>query len=127
MASYSYSSLADKVLLWLHGRRLGIKGDGQGPVSSESDLLVLDGVAIGSTRSGPNSIKAVASGSNGAGPVTVAGAVVGDLVEFVLDLTDATDVTSSFQSVVTVAGQVQQTSATNLSAKTLVFHVQPQS
>ena len=125
MANYStFTNLADRVLLWLHGRRLGIRGDGQGP--TPASLLVLDGVSVGSTRSGSNAIKGVASGSNGIGAVTVAGAVVGDNVEFVFDHTDGTDVTSSFQSTVTVAGQVQQTSATNLSAKTLIFFVQPQ-
>lgn len=60
MSSYSFTDLRDKVLVWLHGRRLGIRGDGQGPLSTSQDVLVLDGVSIGSTRSGPNAIKAVA-------------------------------------------------------------------
>ena len=77
MANYStFTNSADKVLLWSHGRRLGVKGDGQGPAPVST--IVLDGVAVGSTRSGPNSVKAVAAGSNGKGAVTVAGAVVGD-------------------------------------------------
>jgi hypothetical protein len=124
MSSYSFADLRDRVLLWLHGRRLGIRGDGQGP--SPSDVLVLDGVPSGSTKSGPNSLKVVSFGSNGAGAVTVTGTEVGDNVELVLDLTDATDVTSSFETTVSIAGQVQQTSATNLSGKTCVFFVQPQ-
>jgi hypothetical protein len=127
VANYTFTALFDKVLLWIHGRRLGIKGDGQGPLSSESDVLVLDGVAIGSTRSGPNGIKAFAAGLNGKGGVTVAGAVVGDNVEFVLNLTTPNDGTSSFESTVSVAGQVQQTSASNLSGNNYVFFVQPQS
>lgn len=126
-ANYSFTNLADRVLLWLHGRRLGIKGDGQGPFSSESDVLVLDGVAVGSTRSGPNGIKAFAAGLTGKGGVTVAGAVVGDNVEWVLDLTTPGDGASNFETTVSVAGQVQQTSASNLSGKNYVFFVQPQS
>jgi hypothetical protein len=125
MSNYSLTNIADKVLLWLHGRRWGLRGDGQGP--SPSTVAVLDGIAIGSTRSGPNALKIVAAGSNGAGAVTVTGTKVGDNVELVLDLTDATDVTSSFEATVSVAGQVQQTAVTNLSGKTCVFFVQPQS
>lgn len=123
MSSYTYADLRDKILLWLHGRRLGIRGDGQG---SSTGVLALDGVPIGSTRSGPNALKVVANGNNGAGAVTVTGTKVGDNVELVLDLTDSTDVTSSFEATVTVAGQVQQSAATNLSAKVCVFFVQPQ-
>jgi hypothetical protein len=126
MSSYSYTDLRDKLLLWLHGRRLGIKGDGTGPIATQQSLLALDGVAIGSTRSGANSIKKVASGNNGAGAITIAGALVGDNVEFVYNATDDTDATSSFEATVSVSGQVQQTSASNLSAKTCIFHVQPQ-
>lgn len=124
MANYStLTKLADKVLLWLHGRRLGLMGDGQGP--SPATTLVLDGVAIGSTRSGPNAIKAVAAGLNGAGGVAIASAKVGDNVEMVLQST-FTDASASFESTVSVAGQVQQTSASNLSGNTYLFLVQPQ-
>lgn len=123
MSSYSFTDLRDKVLLWLHGRRLGIKGDGAG---GSNNTLVLDGVAVGSTRSGPNSIKFFSVGNNGAGNVTVTGVLVGDNVEFVLNLTDGADATSSFEATVSVAGVVKQTSASDLSAKKLVFFVQPQ-
>jgi hypothetical protein len=128
MSSYSFNDLRDKVLLWLHGRRLGVRGDGASPFAAGAgDVLVLDGVAVGATRSGPNALKVVANGSNGAGAVTVVGTLVGDHVELVLNLTDATDATASFESTVSVAGQVQQTSVSNLSAKVCVFFVQPQS
>lgn len=126
MSNYSFSSIADKVLLWLHGRRLGIRGDGQGPLSSAGDVLVLDGVAVGSTRSGCNPLKVVAAGSNGTGAVTVAGVKVGDLVEMVLQ-SNFTDASASFESTASVAGQVQQTSTSNLSGNTYLFLVQPQS
>jgi hypothetical protein len=127
MASYTLTDLRDKVLLWIHGRRLGILGDGSGPLSSERDIVVLDGIAIGSTRSGPNPIKGVAAGSNGAGAITVAGTKVGDNVEIVVNLSTPADASASFESMVTVAGQVQQTSASNLSGSTYLFCVQPQS
>lgn len=126
MSSYSFTDLRDKVLVWLHGRRLGIRGDGQGPLSTSQDVLVLDGVSIGSTRSGPNAIKAVAAGNNGAGAIVVAGAKVGDNVELVLQSTFV-DASASFESTVSVAGQVQQTSGSNLSGNTYLFFVQPQS
>jgi len=126
MANYTFTDLRDKVLVWAHGRRTGVKGDGGGPFASISSLFALDGVSIGSTRSGPNGIKAVAAGSNGKGAITVAGAVVGDNVELVL-LSTFVDATSSFEATVSVAGQVQQTSASNLSGNTYLFFVQPQS
>jgi hypothetical protein len=124
MANYTFSDLRDKVLTWLHGRRFGVIGDAYG---ADTSLAVLDGVAIGSTRSGASAIKAVAAGHNGAGAVTVAGAVVGDLVEIVVCLNTPADASASFESTVSVAGQVQQTSGSNLSANTYLFCVKPQS
>src|SRR5579884_2631050 len=113
MANYSFTDLRDKVLVWLAGRRLGVTGDNYG---SNTAVLALDGATIGATRSGPNSIKAASLGHNGAGAVTVAGVLIGDAVEFVYNVTTPGDVTSSFESTVSVNGQVQQTSASNLSA-----------
>jgi len=114
-------NLADKVLLWLHGRRLGIVGDGQ---TGGQSALVLDGVPIACTRS---DIVVTTLGHNGAGAVAVAGVQVGDNVLNVTNLTTPGDVTASFESTATVAGQVQQTAATDLSAAVLMFQVQPQS
>lgn len=71
--------------------------------------------------------KLVSVGSNGVGPVTFAGAAVGDIVALVLDLTDLTDVTADFEATISVAGQIQQTNAANLSAKTCLFLLQRQS
>jgi len=116
-------SLWNQVLLWLHGRRLGIYGDGQ---TSQNSSLVLDGVAIGSSRTGANSLKQALVGSNGAGSVTITGALVGDIVELVVNLTTPGDVTSSFESTISVAGQIQQTAATNLSGATCLFFINPQ-
>jgi hypothetical protein len=115
------ANAADKVGITIHGRRLGIIGDGLGTSSSS---LQLDNVVIASTR--PNILLAHL-GHNGAGAVAVAGAVVGDNVVSVTNLTTPGDATASFESTVTVAGQVQQTAATDLSAAQLLFSVQPQS
>lgn len=126
MSSYSYTDLRDRLLLWLHGRRLGIKGDGTGPIATQQSLLALDGVAIGSTRSGPNPLKVVAAGAAAKGAITIAGTQVGDNVELVLNLSTPGDSSSSFETTVSVAGQVQQTSVSNLSGNTYLFCVQPQ-
>lgn len=123
MAHFTFTDLRDKVLVWLTGRRLGILGDNYG---SDTAVLALDGVAVGSTRSGATPILASATGRASAGAITVAGAVVGDNVAFVLGPTNA-DAGASFETTVSVAGQVQQTSASNLSANQYVFFLQPQS
>jgi hypothetical protein len=114
-------SLWNQVLLWLHGRRLGIFGDGQ---TSQNSSLVLDGVAIGSSRTGANPIKAVATGLVSAGAVTVPGVLVGDLVELVINLSTDTDVTANFETTVSVSGQVQQVSGSI--AVALLFFINPQ-
>lgn len=124
-ANYSFTDLRDKVLLWLHGRRLGILGDAYG---SDTNLLILDGVAVGSTRSGASAIKAIAAMLASAGSITVANVAVGDLVELVVDLSASppADVSSSFETTVSVAGHVQQT-ASGTAAHALLFFVKPQS
>lgn len=113
--------MAHRVLVWLHGRRLGIVGDSLGGSSSS---LVLDGITIGSTRA---PILLAHLGHNGVGAVAVAGAVVGDNVVGVTNLSAPGDVTASFETTVTVAGQVQQSAVTDLSAAVLLFSLQPQS
>ncbi len=55
------------------------------------------------------------TGHNGAGACTLTGVLIGDIVERVLKA-DGTDVTSSFEAVVTVNGQLQQSSASDFSA-----------
>lgn len=124
MAHFSYTDLRDKVLNWLHGRRLGVIGDSYG---SNTSLLVLDGIAVGSSRSGAAPLLSVANGVAAAGPVTIAAAAVGDNVAMVLNLTGDSDDSANFESTVTVAGQIQQSSASNLSANKYLFVFQPQS
>lgn len=52
-------------------------------------------------------------GSNGAGGCTLAGAEVGDDVIGVLQLTTPDDDTADFEAVITTAGEIQQTVATD--------------
>lgn len=57
------------------------------------------------------------AGHNGAGACTLTGAKVGDKVTGIIDLAGATvSAAASFEAVITVADQIQQTSASNLSA-----------
>lgn len=121
-------TIQDKVLVWLHGRRLGIYGDGQNTTSGQpinNASLVLDGVTIGSTRTGATPFRVSAAGLNGAGAITAVGALVGDNVSFVTGPTNA-DSGSLFESTISVTGQVQQTSTTNLSGNQYIFDINPQ-
>src|ERR1700690_47666 len=60
-------------------------------------------------------------GKNGAGALTLTGAVIGDKVLNVTNITSPGDVTSSFEATITVNGQIQQSAATDLSAKICLF------
>src|SRR5260370_36044127 len=112
----------DNVLLWLHGRRLGLVGDGS---FSTSSGLMVDNQLVGSKR-GPV-ISQLAPGNNGVGSVAFPAAVDGDVVLLALDLTQPANVTSSFQAVISTAGQIRQTTAANLSAKNILFQIAPAS
>jgi hypothetical protein len=112
----------DNVLVWLHGRRVGLAGDGS--FSASSGLLV-DGQLLGARR-GPV-VSQLAPGSNGAGSVAFPAAVDGDVVLLALDLTTPANVTASFEAVISTAGQIRQTSAANLSAKNILFQLAPAS
>jgi hypothetical protein len=125
MPALNRAAVADDVLLWLHGRRVGIVGDGgQTPIST---VLVLDNKAMLSLRAAAPLIVSTVAGHNGAGAVTVAGVVAGDTVVNATDLTAPGDVSSSFEGTVSVSGQVQQSSATDLHTHQIMFHVWPRS
>jgi hypothetical protein len=59
----------------------------------------------------------VFTGKNGAGACTLTGAKVGDKVLMLTNLTDASAGKADFESTITVADQIQQSSASNYSAK----------
>jgi hypothetical protein len=112
----------DNVLLWLHGRRIGLVGDGN---FSPSSGLLIDGQLVGSKRGA--GVFQLAAGNNGAGSVSFPAAVDGDIVMFALDLMTPANVTPSFESVISTAGQIKQTSASILSGKYIFFLLQPAS
>ncbi len=65
-------------------------------------------------------------GRNGAGPISVPGAHVGDTLTSVVGLIGATgDQSSAFETVVTVDGQIQQVSTANLSEKWYRAYMKP--
>ena len=125
------SNAADKATLPLHGRRLGLIGDGQ---AANSSLLQVDNVPVGSTRSGVPAIPFMATMLNAAGAITLTGAVGSDLsptgsgdnVQKVFDLTALTDVTSSFESTISKTNQIQQT-ASGTAGHVLQIFLQPNS
>ena len=59
--------------------------------------------------------------------ITQAVVAPGDIVLLVTDITTPGNASASFESTVSVAGQVQQTSASNLSTMTYQFLIDPQS
>lgn len=97
----------------IHGRRAGLVGDGVA-----SGGLLVDGTLIGSKRA---AIKTVVTGRNGAGAITLTGAKVGDKVSAMINMTTPGDAKANFEATITVDGQIQQSSASDLStAKFLV-------
>lgn len=59
-------------------------------------------------------------GHNGTGVATLTGAKVGDKVVGVSNVTDHVTASASFETTITVADQIQQSSASDLSAKTII-------
>lgn len=106
----------------IHGGRLAIAGDG---APGDTSALILDNQVVATKRG--KLIVGVAAGNNGAGAITVAGTVPGDVVMLVTNLSTPANASASFESVVSVAGQVQQTSASNLTGSTYQFLVDPRS
>jgi hypothetical protein len=80
-----------------------------------SHKATLDGMEAGTSFK----ILGVAAG-NGAGARTATGAAVGDRVLGIWNHTDGATATASFESVVTVVDQIQQT-ATNLTGDTVIL------
>jgi hypothetical protein len=125
--NYTYTNVKDKGLLQIHGPRLSIIGDG---AAASPGVLLVDGIPVANKRSGPNSLKLVAAGAaaatTGSGGIAFTGVKVGDSVEMVINLTTPADATSSFESTISAAGYIQQTSSSSLTGSTYLFLVQPQ-
>lgn len=92
--------------------------DSAGSVAIYKNLTINNGAYVASN----SSLKVYyAAGVAAAGPVTVTGTKVGDKIVSVCNLTDNSNGTSSFESTVTVADQIHQSSASNLTTKTFMF------
>lgn len=77
----------------------------------ESGLLALEGKDLSKIING-----SAFTGRIGVGVCTLASARAGDVVIGLVNLTAGTDLAASFEPVISVTGQIQQTAATNLSA-----------
>jgi hypothetical protein len=121
MSHLNRAATADDILVSVHGRRLGIVGDG---LSGDESALLLDGKVIGTNR--PR-IVVCQAGAAAAGAVALTGAVAGDTVENVTNITTPGDVTASFEATISVSGEIQQIAGANLSAQQLLFQVKPNS
>lgn len=84
-------------------------------------VVVIGGKGYNPTQ--PDSFTPTHLGRNAAGAVTLTGAVLGAKVIAVQNLTTPGDVTSSFESTISVVNQIQQTSGSDLSAQTLKFFI----
>lgn len=106
------------------GRHIGVCGDIGAYLAGTGNLaLVLEGTGVIATTRKP--IHTVATSLSGAGAVTLTGAVIGDQVVSVLDTSSWTDVSADFETVISVANQIQQTVST--SGHTVLVLTRPQS
>jgi hypothetical protein len=67
-----------------------------------------------------------AFGSNGTGGVIIPGARVGDIVVGAYNIVTGATAATSFETTVSVFGQVQQTSSSNFAANEYYYFVMPQ-
>lgn len=104
------------------GTQIGTRPD-QGVSFYGSDPITQPSGTAQAALSGSSIKQFVVTGHNGAGSVTLTGAPLGATVISVVNLTTPGDATSSFESTISVAGQIQQSSATDLSAKTLLVTI----
>lgn len=88
------------------------------------------GKVVASTRL---EIDTIVTGLNGPGGITLSNvntgdqAQAGDLVVSVLNLTSPADASASFETTISVTGQIQQTSSSNLSGNKYLVRSRPQS
>jgi len=111
----------------------GTSGTGKGqaaqgtmclPTGSKPRLLIQRGTKASPTwRPQTDLVTVVAAGRNGAGAITATGLKVGDKVVSATNLTTPAGALASFESEITVADQIQQSSASNLTSSTYIFQV----
>lgn len=109
MAQLGRAATDQDILVSEHGRRFGIFGDG---ASGDPSGLILDNKVVASNRlvGGMYFTKAV-TGLSAAGAVTLTGAAVGDTVVSVTNLTTPGDASSSFETTISVANQIQESAS----------------
>ncbi len=105
-----------------HGRRFGFIGDG---ISNAGNFVLwLGNKIVASTRLPAFTIF---TGVAAAGAVTLATANKGDFVIGLINITDDTDDNAKFESQISVDGQIQQSSASDLSSKKFLVFLSRQS
>jgi hypothetical protein len=87
------------------------------------------GAVTGAKMAPPLALSAAFVGHNGAGACTLTGATVGQRVAFLYGAPTAggalVEASASFESTISVAGQIQQSSASNLSTDTYIVGLLP--
>jgi len=109
-----------------------IKFEAGGILDASAGTTILGPGAVTLSRIDATGIKCLAaSGKNGAGAVTLTGAAIGDRLVAVFGAPngggalEAKVPGTDFEAAVTVADQIQQVSASNLSSRTYVFILIP--
>lgn len=104
-----------------HGMQLNTRPD-QGLGFFGATPVIQPSGAAQAAVTGTSIQQFVVTGHNGAGSVTLTGAPIGSAVVSVVNLTTPANVSTDFETTLSVAGQIQQTS-TNLSAATLLVTI----
>jgi hypothetical protein len=113
-----YSAALGKVdIVAAAANRLGIPLNATTGANQPVEFIVMNGGGIGD-------LLLTFTGHNGAGACTATGTLVGDRVISIAGLTTVGGLAASFESTITVADQIQQTSATDLSAKNFTMLIQ---
>lgn len=125
-----YKKQSGNELIVASGGKITVESGGTIDAAAGTTTLKAGSVAL--TKIGLTGIKCLAAaGKNGAGAVTLTGAAVGDRLVAVFGAPTAggtleTKVPGTdFEAAVTVENQIQQASASNLSANTYVFILIP--
>ena len=86
--------------------------------SSAVSTVKIAANAVTGPKLDPTALKYSAfTGKNGAGACTLTGAKVGDKVTGVVNITDGSDASASFEGTITVVDKIQQSAAGDLSTK----------
>jgi hypothetical protein len=107
------------------GKPVDLGANGSTPTGS-APLIFLSGDASqwpnNAAGSGAFSTRRIinTTGHNGAGSVTASGAVAGEAVKNVVDWFSGADVSSDFETTISVNGQIQQTGSANYSTHRIV-------